>query len=265
MIVVKLQGGIGNQLFQFAFGYAMAKRLGTQLKVDRSGYPDHKGRVYSLGWLREPPMIAAPSDVISTFPRVVEKPELRFDPAIIEGARKGAMYTGYWQSEAWFKDYEDDIRRQLTYIHSSPTMRVCRAMIQECDGVPISVHVRRGDLAADEGKYQPCYGREYFEDAAKRMLGWYPEARFFVFSDDPQWCMENLPVTWKVLQVPRPEEAIHLMSLCHHHIIVNSTFSWWGAWLNAHQNKTVIAPKVWFNDDFHAKSGDICPVGWILT
>jgi hypothetical protein len=175
--------------------------------------------------------------------------------------------AGYWQSERYFSDIGDVIRQDFTLVAPMVPRRLeIRRRIRDCNAV--SVHVRRGDYASDPAISQ-SHGTcppEWYHQTMTRMAGAIENPTFVVFSDDPAWARANLPPSRPMIFVDpgrdgRDAEDIRLMSDCRHHIIANSTFSWWGAWLNPRPDKKVIAPARWFNRAQH-DTRDLIPPGW---
>jgi hypothetical protein len=133
----------------------------------------------------------------------------------------------------------------------------------------VSIHVRRGDYVSDAGtnRFHGTCSVDYYHDAVDRISGFAPASHFFVFSDGIDWAKENLRLRQPVTYVDfndgeKNYEDLRLMSLCKHHIIANSSFSWWGAWLNPNPDKIVIAPKKWFNDP-SINTDDLIPNSWL--
>jgi hypothetical protein len=280
MIVVRLRGGLGNQLFQYACGRALALRNGAPLKLDLIQYRDRscaERRPYLLGRFRiaasEAGALelklahggriarAATALAPSRRFRMFSEEGLRFQPEVA-AARGNAYLIGYWQCERYFADCADAVRSECA-LRSEPmgeNLRLLRE-IEECEAV--SVHVRRGDFLTEPG-FHPC-GLEYYRSAAERIATAVRAPRYYVFSDDPAWTKEHFTLQPAVFVshngVDRPEEDLRLMRRCKHHIMANSTFSWWAAWLCEQPRKIVIAPRRWFADSARDAS-DIVPEGW---
>lgn len=287
MIITQLLGGLGNQLFQYAIGRALAVRHGTELRLDTTAFDGYPLRTYALDHLfiegtllsdaeRRAMGIrrAATSRLgrlaerlfgAATIP-VVRERRFEFDPEVLD-APETCYLQGYWQSPRYFAGVEAQIRRELSVRDplAGQNLEVA-GRIAACPAV--SVHVRRGDYAANPvtNRYHGTCGPEYYAAAEALLQGEVGDLRLFVFSDDPDWAVENLrfrsPVT--VLRHNGPErdyEDLRLMTLCRHHIIANSTFSWWGAWLCPHPGKIVVAPKIWFKQANHG-TADLIPQEW---
>jgi hypothetical protein len=198
----------------------------------------------------------------------VAERHFQFDPKILD--LPGDIYLeGYWQSEKYFRDCEDVIRKELSVKipMSSPNEEMAHGIAGEESAV--SIHVRRGDYVSDAGtnRFHGTCSVDYYRDAADRISGFAPASHFFLFSDGIDWAKENLRLRQPVTYVDfndgeKNYEDLRLMSLCKHHIIANSSFSWWGAWLNPNPDKIVIAPKKWFNDP-SINTDDLIPKSWL--
>ena len=174
---------------------------------------------------------------------------------------------GYWQSEQYFSGIEDLIRTEFAH-KKPPTGRIrdIADNIRRCESV--SVHVRRGDYISHPIVRQ-VHGvctQEYYMEAIKEVVKSVSRPHFFVFSDDPQWVREHLRTDYPVTYVTYnsagdASEDLRLMSLCRHNIIANSSFSWWGAWLNENKEKIVITPRFWFLDR-DRQNRDLLPAKW---
>jgi hypothetical protein len=280
-ITVKLLGGLGNQLFQYACARNLADIHKTNLKLDVSGYDEEpNGRKYMMDYFNISASIAPPGeliphhDIISEFIFKFHKPtnyfvekHFHYDHAI-KILRNGTYLDGYWQSEKYFKRIEPIIRREFTVI-TPPSIKNQKIIdkIKSCES--ISLHVRRGDYVTDP-KTNTLYGtcpQEYYEKAIEQIKEKIKHPAYFIFSDDPMWTRSNMITGYPqtivdINGVDNVHEDLRLMSYCKHHIIANSSLSWWGAWLSNHQKKIVIAPKKWFNN-YHKDEQDIIPERWV--
>ncbi len=188
-------------------------------------------------------------------------------PALRERARQGGYLQGYWQSERYFAGHAERIRSDFAFRHdmSGANLDVAHAIGQR---TAISVHVRRGDYISN-AKTLAVHGTcspDYYHAAIDTLLQRCPGARLFAFSDDPQWVSQMLLPRYPDLVLVDHNKGLdsyndmRLMSMCRHHIIANSSFSWWGAWLNPIQDKMVIAPSRWFANGTDTQ--DLIPEGW---
>lgn len=295
MIIVKLMGGLGNQMFQYAAGRRLAHKHRTELRLDHSFLESGKQvatpRDYELHHLRvrcsrasrfECSAVATfgfpawRSKLITLLPvswqlsrssNFIKERSLCFNPALLD-ASNNVYLDGYWSSERYFADIADMLREEFTVRESlaGENLRTATA-VRECCAV--SVHVRRGDYVSDKttAAFHGVCGLDYYARAVALLMQLLPNPHFFVFSDDHQWVRENFHVSAPINFVDHngPEcasEDMRLMSLCRHHIIANSSFSWWGAWLNSRVDKIVIAPQRWFNDP-KINTSDLLPAAWI--
>lgn len=269
MIIVKLQGGLGNQMFQYALGRSLSLRHNVQLKIDSSYLrsPNQSNRSYELDSLAINPEEAMPEEIrayIGTVQKIFDhlRPNLKkkhftekspaFEKSVLN--LNNIYLDGHWQDERYFKDCEQTIRND--FILKNPFGLKAKSVAEQIETVPnaVSLHIRRGDLVSIP-KIATAHGTlplAYYREATAKILELAPNASFFIFSDDIEWAKENFPKDYPVTFVStagiRNCEEITLMSMCKHNIIANSTFSWWGAWLNQNPNKIVIAPKQWFRN-----------------
>lgn len=290
-LVVKINGGLGNQLFQYAAGRTLADQLGTELHLDLSFFDlppgRHTARPFELDRFHTRYWRATPEQLNSytalreytwtrrtarLFPwlfsrqRFGEKQLFKFDPEVAR-IRKSTYLDGHWQSERYFADHAEAIRSDLRF-RDAPSERN-RELLRSMKGmVPVSLHVRRGDYvtSTDANATHGTCGIEYYVDAMQRVLSLAPESVFHVFSDDMDWARANLPRLAPMVFVDHNSGTddhfdLLLMSACKHHIIANSSFSWWGAWLNPNPEKLVIAPVRWFRDPA-IDTSDLIPAEW---
>ena len=280
VIISRLFGGAGNQLFQYAAGRALADRLGVDLVLDnryvagssdRGDCFEHFARARfsrsdalppskSDGWLRYGLWRR-----FGRAPRFHREEGLGFDNGFFD-LPAGIYLHGYWQSERYFAPVAGQIRRDLAFTTDLNAPNAAMAdRIAQAD-TPVSFHVRRGDYTAS-GTYaacQPAYYRQAAEILHQRLGA---PLTCFVFSNDPAWARDHLDLGHDTVIVDINDETtghfdMHLQSLCAHNVIANSTFSWWAAWLNANPDKIVIAPENWFADP-GLDNPDLCPDVWI--
>lgn len=248
-------GHLGNQMFQYAATFALARYHGTECVWPVGKQPE----LHNLLTLRAF-KVQHPAD--RTVYRYREK-HFHFDPEFWKQP-DGTELSGYFQSEKYFDGYEDQIRREFVFMAADVeppefNMETC------CFDGWVSVHVRRGDYLSFPDHHPPLTV-EYYREA----MGRFPDKRFMVFSDDPGWCLLNLkPLaeTVNIITGNPAHEDMRRMSLCESHIIANSSFSWWGAWLDPNPDKKVIAPGEKFPWFGPAKAGwdtkDLIPEGWV--
>lgn len=281
-IVSKIYDGLGNQLFQFAMGRAMALRSQSSLLLDKR-YFDTTNRVtFRLNHFnianavvdgRLPPIRRQERLRYTIWRRLKLKPHLvrekglGFHPGLVE-PRTNVWLEGYWQSERYFSDASDAIRDDLRII--TPPSAENEKHLRDIAASPaISLHVRRGDYLLPENQsiFTTC-SRTYYDQALELISArMSTQPVVYVFSDDPEWARELLPLRFEKRVMGHngrdaDYEDMRLMSACRHHIIANSTFSWWGAWLNPSPDKIVVAPERWFADPA-IKNPDTVPDNWI--
>ncbi|KKQ86157.1 MAG: Glycosyl transferase family 11 [Candidatus Woesebacteria bacterium GW2011_GWB1_38_8] len=286
MIIAELCGGLGNQMFQYANAQTISIRNNTPLKLL---YVRNKGdtpREYSLGHFAiKAEKISGISELLiyhsfkpAIFSQILRKIFYSKFTVRIEGSEtwkagisifKDNIYLrGFWQSERYFKDISSILRSELV-----PKEQISKQSIkilkQILNTQSVSIHVRRGDYFSDSKvkAIHNTYSKEYYHKAVEYIKGKVKRPVFYIFSDDLRWCEKNLKIENKIIYVKgngvkKDYLDLWLMSKCKHNIITNSSFSWWGAWLNRNVNKIVIAPKKWFRNS-SVSSVNIVPNIWI--
>lgn len=290
MIIVKLMGGLGNQMFQYSAGRCLSHLHKTELKLDLSylnADPQNKytKRDYKLDAFGINAEFANENDIKSFLPldrgkitnTLMRKLPILFDKVVANESGhkfmkefysfpKDVYLNGFWQSEHYFEPVMDIIRKEFT-IRETLTGSNAELSNKIVSYNSVSLHIRRGDYVdlKEANAFHGTCSLEYYREAIEYLKKKEKEFNLFIFSDDVLWAKENLktdnPVYFVDLNNPGHID-IHLMGLCKHNIIANSSFSWWGAWLNKNPDKTVIAPKQWFADISHV-TPDIYPQNWI--
>lgn len=266
MVIVDLTGGIGNQLFQYSAGRYLSYIKNTGLSLNLSGFESYKLHKYSLQHFNIQACAITQNDFnpdIFTY----EEKSFTFDKHF-EDVSSEVLLKGYWQSEKYFSAIEDIIRSDLQL--NLPLSGLNRVLADEIlSAMSVSIHIRRGDYNSNINtfNYHGICDLDYYERAIQIIGSNIRQPHFFVFSDDPEWATENLKTGFKTTFITHNDadtnfEDLRLMSLCKHHIIANSTFSWWGAWLNNKRTKIVIAPKKWFNNA-GSDTTDLIPDQWM--
>ena len=290
MVIVRLLGGLGNQMFQYAAARRLALAHNVPLKLDVSWFSHAPDRAYALHALNIQEAFASAEEVeeirgpsTRAIPRVLFQLRRRFrigydwiwihertlspvDPRVLQ-ARARTYLDGYWQSEKYFLDVPDTIRREFT-IDFPPDARTREIVDQMATTQSVSVHIRRGDYVSDP-RTSPARSvctPEYYQRCVSHVGERLADPHLFLFSDDPDWVARNLrfdhPWTLVSGRAARTDhEDLRLMSACRHHIIANSSFSWWAAWLDPHSDKLVLAPRRWMNDP-RVDDRDVVPSGW---
>jgi hypothetical protein len=275
MIVIEIMGGLGNQMFQYAAGRSLSLRLGVPLQLDLTWFLEPHSACSSRPFL----LRCFPCGIVGASPetvrRTVQSGLIRRLTGLISGKLSGmirepgyqywesfekitapAYLSGYWQNERYFKAATSVIREDFIFPEFPTVDAYCLADAMRSTPNSVAVHVRRGDYIANPvmGAFHGICPKQYYADALQYLRAAVGhELAAFVFSDEPDWVREyfdspGLPVT--VVDFPEhilsPWHDMHLMTLCRHHIIANSSFSWWGAWLGETDGGVVCAPSRWF-------------------
>jgi Glycosyl transferase family 11 len=274
MIVAKLQGGLGNQMFQYALGRCLAVRHKTFLFLETSSLirPGVTSREYGLSIFNIQARFTTKDEIIrfSDLVFYIHQIKRGFHRGVLECSHGGnIVLDGYWQNELYFKEVADIIREEFTF--KSADCKAADQLLREqiSSTAAICVHIRRGDYLLPQGSNFMNLDIAYYKRAVKFIAGAVQDPHFYFFSDDIDWCEENLPLDYPHTFIRRDQPAtaytaedFRLMTMCRYFIIANSSFSWWAAWLGAHHDKIVVAPKDWFRHDASA-SKEIVPANWV--
>jgi len=280
-------------MFQYAAGRALACKLNTILKLDTSDYaapPWRTPREYMLDQFDITAGIASDSELYAVAALTSERFGMSWISKIAGSLRDRGQITtcnelpncfdtqflslqdntylcGYWQSELYFQDISEIVRREF-----QPAVPWSQRNLQLAAEIStinsVALHVRRGDYVNDES-VRDVHGicsQEYYQTCMRQIECVIGTPHYYVFSDDPQWARNNIKTSFPKTVVDHndSEDAIFdikLMSLCKHNIIANSSFSWWGAWLNTNPDKMVFAPSKWF---CRKQANDLLPHSWIV-
>ena len=297
MLVVHVEGGLGNQMFQYAFGITLAEKLGVPLILDCSFYKNHNGSslaskrnfeldifnlnirtlesegflvkffAFSIKLLRRIIGANCFDKYFNNFYLIEDRLK---DSSFTDYTKSYSIFKGYWQNERYFSHNRDNILKMFRFkIESQVENLEVAQRIQNCNSV--SIHVRRGDYVLNSSTKQ-SHGTctlNYYYSAIDYLAKQVSNPIFFIFSDDLDWVKVNFELNYPHEFV---EVRMHvcenvdmlLMSKCKHNIIANSSYSWWAAWLNSQDNKIVIAPKNWFADiNLNLRFSEIVPSEWI--
>lgn len=290
-IVVRQISGLGNQLFQYAAGRYFAKRYGAQMEVAVDPPEKAISYGYPRPFLLSKFSIAAPCRAFNAYDRVIQSEKsvgvllrrmsgtqviseavterYRFHSDLPLGNGIRTLYlVGYWQAYRYASELGDELRAEFAF-REAPQGKNLEVLQQiQRAKKPISLHIRRGDytLNAEGNRALPI---SYYRQGIRLFKERFVEPTFFVFSDDIAFARENLPRDANLLFVDHNDsysahEDLRLMSSCSGHIIANSSFSWWAAWLNPHSDKTVFSPKNWYltSDSYFP---DLLPANWVLA
>ncbi|WP_152184254.1 alpha-1,2-fucosyltransferase [Sulfurimonas indica] len=274
MIITKITGGLGNQMFQYAIAKSIALKNHDKFLLDISFYAKQSLRKYELNLFNIEEHFAKPESFLSKVTRkigfvskgyYIEKEIAVFDKSVFE--YDNIILDGYWQNEKYFKDIRESILKDFTPKKelSHNVKEEYLDIIKGCNS--ISIHIRRGDyLEKGTNEIHGVCDLLYYKKAIELLEQKIDNPKFFIFSDDISWCKDNLSFLNNPIFIDKTKSAIEdleLMKHCKHNIIANSTFSWWGAWLNENEEKNVIAPKRWFIDkEMNNQSIDIVPSKW---
>jgi Glycosyl transferase family 11 len=296
MITVRLMGGLGNQMFQYAAALRLAIRHSTELKLDLSLlnrnnlWETHTKRNFSLdaydlnSALSRHAVRMVPFKSRLTFvdrfsklvrigsnsANIYREKGVLFHPSVLN-LPDDFVLEGYFQDERYFSDISDTVRDSfrapLEAGHLKDETQKLAEDIRTCTS--ICVHVRRGDYVTNSlaAAHHGVCSINYYTNAIKALLEIVGADKIFVFSDDVPWCRSNFSQSPNLVVVGEKhsgyQSAIHLwlMSLSSHFVISNSTFGWWAAWLGSCPDKVVVRPSRWFQNE-RMMSGDICPASW---
>ena len=255
MIVIRLSGGLGNQLFQRAYGMALEHR-GYEVAFDKSQLVEGTHREYSLGNFVTPMLF---SDTIG--PELSDGPTIHFrqerlcppDPCTI---------TGYFQTEKYFSDIERIVRQNFV-LNEGISVEAQDAAARIAERESVFLHVRRQDYVGLQ-HYHGMPSIDYYRRALREVhLRHGIDVKPYVFTDDFDWCTSNFPPGIEIVRGLTKYEDLWLMSRCDHAVIANSSFSWWGAWFgDCRRPRTVVAPKQWFTPEANVDASDVCPERW---
>ena len=296
MVISMLLGGMGNQMFQYAIGKHLAILNETDLRLDTSVLLDWSAgrhavnRDYSLGIFNLKVERASASEVARYNPAplnikgkinyrikkqlfgdmAIKEKSFQFDPGILYVRRPIIYLSGLWQSYKYFQSIEDQILSDFSFKFplKSKTLKLAEK-IRSSNSV--CINVRRGDFINVENTRDMLgfVGIEYYRNSVDYLNARFEGLNYYIFSDEPEWCKRNINFIKGPIQFVTHDYAgekfsdyLQLMTLCKYYIIPNSTFAWWGAWLNRNPDKIAIAPKFWFKDD-SINTDDLIPKEWI--
>ena len=292
MIAVHVAAGLANQMFQYAFSREL-KYKGYEVYIDQTNFKPRKEWAFEFVRLQD----AFPNIEIKTMPecffplvykttkkwsllkkwldkvfhiRYVEEPRFAYTEGIDRKITWHCNIKGFWQSEKNFKDCFADVRKQFTFLPFDEPKNIACANKMSVEN-SVAIHLRKGkDYLESELMGKNLCGADYYMKAIEYVRNHVESPVFYIFTDNPQWVKDNLPefdytlVDWNEVAGKRNFRDMQLMTCAKHNIIGNSTYSWWGAWINPNPDKIVVAPKKWFNpiNDFFA-TNDVVPDSWI--
>lgn len=292
MIVIEMTGGLGNQMFQFCL-YERLRRIGKDVYLDASAYDDkayaRKLEIFRFSGIKSDYLrfyndslrnmkgtkeaaFLLKRRILKSFGTIYHDKIAVYQPEIFD--KDWVRLIGYWQNECFFKDIRVDIIRMFSFAIDGKHNQVYALANDMARENSVSLHVRRGDYL--DPRYQHVYcnicSLHYYGESIRYICDRITNPVFYVFSDDMEWVKENISVLFKCngescrvvyVDCNKGDDSyldMYLMSQCKHHIIANSTFSWWGAWLGTYKGKVVVSPARWFAN--HEVTDTICD-DWI--
>jgi hypothetical protein len=283
MIISHIKGGLGNQMFQYAAGRTLAHLNKTFVKLDVSAFNENKLRTFDLLSFNGTVGFATKQEISNLLPvhnfekafqylsplkkrSYYREKEFGFDKKVLD-LGKNVYLKGYFQSEKYFLAAKNIIISDFTFKKElvKDIEDLSASLKKEAS---VSVHIRRGDFDKDPAttNYHGTLDIGYYNAAIEMIISRIPNVTFYFFSDNINWVKENFSIPHAVFVsgniTKNHIEDLYMMSQCRHNIIANSSFSWWGAWLNDNPGKIVIAPKKWF-DKGPKDTQDLLPEKWI--
>ena len=291
MIVIKIQGGLGNQMFQYAFASIFVKKINTNVLLDNSFFNrvekelGFTPRIFELKHFNNLYTVASDKEVKSfyhlskihkikrklglNYPKIYNESSFDFQTAVL--SIKSPVYLiGYFQSYKYFIGYEDFIRQLFSFPVDTLDEVNKELLVKIKSSNTIAIHIRRGDYVSDKStaEYHGSCSLDYYLEAIKLLTSENKDFTLIFFSDESDWVVEqfkDLPYSKIFVHHNKGDNSwkdMLLMSSCHHNVIANSSFSWWAAWLNRNREKIVIAPKEWFKTkDLNAQI--VLPEEWM--
>lgn len=295
MIIVSLYGGLGNQMFQYACGKAIARRLNVELKLDIQHVIDRTPRLeftfrdYELGIFNVNEKMATSEELAGFVPNLWnanevekhyyklkrlllgntlyrEKLKFRYNKEI-DSVKDNTYLYGYFQTEDYFSELRNDIVNSFT-LRNTIDKKNESFLVKMRNENSVSIHIRRGDY--ENSIFELLSIEEYYKKAIKTIIKNIESPIFYFFTNDAKWVKENFntfDIDKTIVETNTGDQSykdLVLMSNCKHNIIANSSFSWWGAWLNLNENKIVIAPKRWFKvGDYVESTYNLIPSKWL--
>lgn len=266
-------GGLGNQMFQYAFARALSLHFHTEILLDIFFYkhliPNVTPRNYELSLFPIESFTLKKNQLEKmikqeSFFLLKERFEFKYDEELIKKVQNNSYLIGYWQSWKYFYLIENQIKKEFNFPISHFSQKTHDLAQSIKSQLSVSIHIRKTDY------YKPetlgVISLTYYERAIRYIKQYIKDPYFFIFSDDHNDIDDilNLPIKYRIVKGNTAIEDMYLMSRCKHNIIANSTFSWWAAWLNPEQEKIVIAPLQWHqNKNGNIDTSDLLPPNWV--
>jgi len=282
VIVIKLQGGLGNQMFQYAAGLSVANKLDTDLKLDVSWFENMKevdttrfyeldnfslqqdfitsNQYYFINDSIKKRLLSIGKVRLNTY----KEPHFEYDNNF-KKIKNNKYLEGYFQTEEYFKHIRPEILKRFS-IKNEPSTKSKEIINMVHKNESVSLHVRRGDYVTNQNasRFHGLMGEDYYKKAIAIMSKKIKAPKYFIFSDEIDWVKKNFDLPKGSVFITHNKSGIEDMRImieCKHNIIANSSFSWWGAWLGQNKDKVVIAPKLWFLNK-KIDTSDIIPERW---
>jgi len=278
MIIIRLKGGLGNQLFQYAFGRLLTITKNVDVKYKFSGNKEDTQREYKLKYFNAKANMATDEEFQKTrYPfgkfskiaeliktKILRQFNMGYIPELLN--KKNGYLEGYWQSHKYLEPIKKQLLEEIS-LKNPESINKYDILNKIKNTNSICVNVRRGDYFASKKNIAEyaTFGPEYYQDAFKLIKQKIKDPNLFIFSDDIEWCKKNvitdIPSTYCPTEIPDYESFI-IATKCKHNIITNSSFAFWIAWLNQNPNKIVISPQKW-NNRYPKEYKDLLPKEWI--
>ncbi|OGI07766.1 MAG: hypothetical protein A2Y40_09295 [Candidatus Margulisbacteria bacterium GWF2_35_9] len=285
MIITSIYGGLGNQMFQYALGRKLAIITNQDFKYDLTAFKKYKVHQYGLSSFNIKGSIAIDSEIKKlkyqkptildlllfhknlNLDSYIKETIFSFDKSVLKIV-DDVYLDGYWQSEKYFLDIRKELLSDFSLIDE--VIGEGANYLEKINQTnSVSIHIRRGDYLSNNqaSLIHGICSKDYYIKSMTYIESQIKNPIYFVFSDDQAWVKKEItskhPIYYMDFNGPEKNyEDLYLMSQCKFNIIANSSFSWWGAWLNEHKNKIVIAPKQWFQN-FKYSDDDLIPPSWI--
>jgi hypothetical protein len=279
MVIIKLKGGLGNQLFQYAYGRVLAIKNNVEVRYEFEGKSGDTAREYKLGFFNTKAPFPTPEEsrkvkksygMFSTINDLFKKKILRqynigYVPSTL--LKKSGYVEGYWQSYKYLNQIKKELLQEIQ-LKNPIDIKYAELIKQMRDTQSVSVHIRRGDYINDPKTKAEhyCFGIEYYNEAFEIIREKIKSPTLFIFSDDIIWAKDNVRTDIPTIFISDENildyESFILATYCKNHIIANSSFSFWIAWLDQKPEKIVLAPKKW-NNRYQSKYKDLLPPEWI--
>ncbi len=269
-VTAYLMGGCANQLFIFATGLALSRKIGVDLYLDTSRFNSpNEFRRYSLGLFK-----GINQKIVSHLSgRVIREQGMPYNPALFTNVSSEYSIFGYFQTEKYFSHLKDELqtiftpKQPLPPFHAEMERRILDEGYRSA-----FLTVRRTDYVGND--FHGLLPMEYYQKAAELVASQVTDPCFFVFSDEPEWCRANFKLPYRTViagnfdrttsaRLGREDAELWLMGRCRHAVMANSSYSWWGAWLgDSDAGGIVVAPLTWFGPKGTEDPRDICPERW---